>query len=46
MQLMKGYDDTFTPANEVIVRRQHEHAEELGLGASDLSQLEVVEMKV
>jgi len=46
MQLMKQYDDTFTLANETIVRRQHEHAEELGLGTSDLSQLEVIEIKV
>jgi len=46
MQLMKQYDDTFTLANETIVRRQQEHAEELGLGISDLSQLEIIEIKV
>ncbi|MFC1899683.1 DUF362 domain-containing protein [Chloroflexota bacterium] len=46
LQLMKQYDDTFTLANETIVRRQQEHAEELGLGISDLSQLEIIEIKV
>jgi len=46
MQLMKQHDVTFTFANETIVRRQQEHAEELGLGFSDLSQLEIVEIKV
>ena len=46
MQLMKQYDDTFTLANETIVRRQQEHANELGLGFSDLSQLEIIEIKV
>jgi len=46
MQLMKQYDDTFTLANETIVRRQQEHAEELGLGIRDLSQVEIIEIKV
>ena len=46
MDLMKRYDDTFTPANEAIVRRQHEHAEELGIGTSNLSELEIIEVKV
>jgi len=46
LQLMKQYDDSFTSENEAIVRRQLEHAEELGLGTSDLSQVEVVEIKV
>lgn len=46
MDLMKQYDDSFTPANEAIVRRQHEHAVELGLGTNDLSQVEVIEIKV
>jgi uncharacterized protein (DUF362 family) len=46
LDLMKKYDDTFTPASEAIVRRQHEHAEDLGLGTTDLSKLEVVELKV
>ena len=46
MQLMKQYDDTFTLANETIVRRQQEHAEELGLGISDISKLEIIEVKV
>lgn len=45
MQLMKEYDRTFTSANETIVRRQQEHAVELGLGTSDLSQVEVIEIK-
>jgi len=45
MGLMKEYDDSFTPANEAIVRRQHEHAEELGLGTSDLAQFEIIEVK-
>ena len=46
MQLMKEYDRTFTSTNEAIVRRQHEHAVELGLGTSDLSQVEVIEIRV
>ena len=45
MRLMKEYDRTFTSANEAIVRRQHEHAVELGLGTSDLSQVDVIEIK-
>ncbi len=45
LQLMKEYDRTFNSANETIVKRQHEHAVELGLGTSDLSQVEVVEIK-
>ena len=32
LQLMKQYDNSFTSENEAIVRRQLEHAEELGLG--------------
>lgn len=46
MDLMKRYDNTFTQANEAIVRRQHAHAEELGIGTSDLSKLEIIEVKV
>jgi uncharacterized protein (DUF362 family) len=46
MRLMKQHDSTFTSANEAIVRRQHEHAEELGLGSSDLSQFEIIELKL
>ncbi len=46
LELMKQYDDTFTSENEAIVRRQQAHAEELGLGTSDLSRVEVVEIKV
>jgi uncharacterized protein (DUF362 family) len=46
LDLMKKYDDTFSPTNEAIVRRQHEHAEELGLGTSDLSKCEVIELTV
>ena len=46
MDLMKRYDETFSEANEAIVRRQHEHAEELGLGFSSLSKFEVVEISV
>ncbi len=46
LQLMKQYDDSFTSENETIVRRQLEHAEELGLGTSDLSQVEIIEIKV
>lgn len=45
MQLMKEYDRTFNAANETIVRRQHEHAVDLGLGTSDLSRVEVIEIK-
>jgi uncharacterized protein (DUF362 family) len=46
MDLVKEYDETFTPHNEAIVRRQHAHAEELGLGTSDLSAFEIIEVKV
>ena len=46
MDLMKRHDETFTKANEAIVRRQHEHAEQLGLGSSDLSKFEIVEINV
>jgi len=42
LDLMKKYDNTFTVKMESIVRRQHEYAEELGLGTSDLSKLEVI----
>jgi uncharacterized protein (DUF362 family) len=46
LDLVKKYDDTFTPTNEAIVRRQHEHAEELDLGNSDLSKCEIIELTV
>ena len=46
MDLLKRYDNTFTPENEAIVRRQHEHAEALSLGTSDLSKLKIIELKV
>ena len=46
LDLIKKYDDTFTPANEAIVHRQFQHAEALGLGLSDLSKFEIIEMKV
>lgn len=46
MDLMKTFDKTFTPAHEAIVRRQHEHAEELGLGTGGLSAFERIELKV
>lgn len=46
LQLMKQYDDTLTSENEAIVRRQLEHAEELGLGTGDLSRVEIIEIKV
>jgi uncharacterized protein (DUF362 family) len=45
MELMKEFDATFSAENEAIVRRQFQHAEELGLGTSDLSRFEVVEIK-
>jgi uncharacterized protein (DUF362 family) len=45
LDLMKKYDSTFTATMEAIVRRQHEYAEELGLGTSDLSKLEVIKIK-
>jgi uncharacterized protein (DUF362 family) len=46
MDILKKYDDTFTSENEAIVRRQHEHAEELSLGTSDLTQCKIIELKV
>jgi uncharacterized protein (DUF362 family) len=46
MDVMKKHDPTFTAANEAIIRRQHEHAEELGLGTSDLSKFDIVEITV
>ena len=46
LEWVKKYDETFTPANEAIVRRQFEHAESLGIGSSDLSQFERMEIKV
>ena len=46
LDLVKKYDDTFAPANEAIVRRQFEYAEELGLGTSDLSAFEIIEVRV
>jgi uncharacterized protein (DUF362 family) len=46
LDLIKKYDDTFTPANEAIVRRQFKHAEALGIGSSDLSKFEMIEIKV
>lgn len=46
MDLMKQHDPTFTPENEAIVRRQHEHAESLDLGCSDLSKFQIVEISV
>ena len=46
LDLMKKYDNTFTAKMEAIVRRQHEYAEELGIGTSDLSKLEVIQVKV
>jgi len=44
MDLIKKFDETFTPTNEAIVRRQHEHAEDLGVGINDLSKLEIIEV--
>ena len=46
MELMNKHDDTFTPENIAILHRQHRHAEELGLGTSDLSRFEIIELKV
>jgi uncharacterized protein (DUF362 family) len=46
MDLMKRHDSTFTAANEAIVYRQHEHAEEIGLGCGDLSKFEVIELSI
>ena len=45
LDLVKQCDDTFTPANEAIIRRQFEHAEALGIGSSDLSKFEIIKMK-
>ena len=44
MNLMNEYDDTFTEENRAILAKQHGHAEELGLGTSDLSNLEIIEV--
>ena len=46
VDLMKEYDETFTARNEALVRRQQKHAEELGLGTSDLSAFEIIKMRV
>jgi uncharacterized protein (DUF362 family) len=46
LEWVKKYDETFTPANEAIVRRQFEHAESLGIGSSDLTRFERIEIKV
>jgi uncharacterized protein (DUF362 family) len=46
MELIKKHDETFTAENVAIVRRQLQHAEELGVGISDLSKFEVVELTV
>ncbi len=46
MSIMKRYDDTFTGSHEAIVKRQHEHAEELDVGWADLSRFEVIELSV
>ena len=46
MDLLKKYDNTFTSENEAIVRRQHEHAEDLALGTSDLTKCKIIELKV
>ena len=46
LEIMKQHDDTFTAENAAIVRRQFAHAEELGLGTSDLSRFEIIEIKV
>ena len=46
MDIMKRHDATFTTTNEAIVRRQHQHAEDLGLGSGDLSKFEVIELRV
>ncbi len=45
LELMKQHDASFTAQNEAIVRRQHEHAEALGVGTSDLSRFEVIEIR-
>ena len=46
MDLVKKHDRTFNSENEAIVRRQHEHAVELGLGTGDLSAFEIIEKSV
>ncbi len=46
MDIMKRHDVTFTTHSEAIVNRQHAYAEELGLGMSDLSKFEVIELTV
>ncbi|MCX6012675.1 MAG: DUF362 domain-containing protein, partial [Chloroflexi bacterium] len=46
MDIMKKWDNTFTPKHEAFVRSQHIHAEKLGLGSSDLSKFEVIHLKV
>lgn len=35
MNLAKRYDDSFTSDNEAIIRRKHEHGEELALETGD-----------
>ena len=42
----EGARQDVSAQNKAIVRRQHEHAEELPLGYSDLSRFEIVEIKV
>jgi len=44
-QIMAEYDSSFTAKNISIIKRQHEHAMELGLGTDDLSQLEIINLK-
>jgi uncharacterized protein (DUF362 family) len=44
MDLMNQYDDTFTEENRMILAKQHRHAEELGLGTSDLNKFEIIEV--
>ena len=46
LELMKEFDPSFTKTNEGIVLRQHQHAEELGLGSGDLSKFEIIEVSV
>lgn len=46
MGIMKEHDETFTGDMEAIVRRQFAHAEKLGLGISDLSKCELIELSV
>ncbi len=45
LDLVKEFDKTFSFENEAIIRRQWEHAEELGVGTSDLSGFEIIELK-